>query len=157
MAEVRAYILSVTAAGLLCGMANAMAGKFGPVATVLRLITGIVMACVIVQPFGILLTGNLENYIRDLDIQTTAAVQAGTDLAQNALCDRIKSETQAYILDMAAELNADISVEVVLNEDRIPVPVAVILEGDLSPSARQAISAQIRDILGIGEEAQQWR
>ncbi len=156
MEELGRYIMGVTAAALLCSLGVSLAGSRGPVAGVLRLLTGVIMACVIIEPLGELVTGNLETYFYDLGDGASSLAAEGTQTAADALSLRIKDRTEAYILDMAAELDADLEVEVILSREELPVPVAVILTGQVSPYARQVLSGRLEQELGLKGESQQW-
>lgn len=156
MEEIRTYILSVTAAALLCAIAGAVLGNKGTIAGILKLISGVVMACVVIQPLGEKITLNMKDYIHMLEVQASYAAQTGLDASKEELEERITQQTRTYILDKAAELDVELCVEVLLDDSNIPVPVGVILYGDASPYAKNTLQDMIRDELGIPMEAQVW-
>lgn len=78
----------------------------------------------------------------------------GENLARDSMADIIKEETEAYILDKAADLHANLHVEVTVGEDSLPM--AVTLSGEASPYARRQIQAIIANDLGISKENQKW-
>ena len=123
---------------------------------VLKMVTGLVMAAVILGPLGKHWDLDLNRRFQELDQQVSAAVAKGEELSQNALRQRIKQETEAYILDKAARLGLTLEVRVDLSDDDLPVPVGVTLRGAVSPAARAELEAMIRQDLGIGKEGQVW-
>ena len=78
----------------------------------------------------------------------------GENLARDSMADIIKEETEAYILDKAADLHANLRVEVAVGEDNLPA--AVTISGEASPYARRQIQAMIANDLGISKENQKW-
>jgi hypothetical protein len=72
------------------------------------------------------------------------------------MAERIIQQTQAYILDKARSLDAELTVEVFLGDGTIPVPIGVRLEGNISPYARKLLSQMLQDDLGIPAEEQIW-
>lgn len=157
MEEVRAYILSVTAAAILCAIVSTLAGKGGSLGSLMKLMTGVVLSMVIISPLAKISVGNLDRYLDDLNLSATSAVEAGTVATQEAISNRIKAGVEAYILDKAAQLSLDVTVEVTLTEDGTMVPAAVVLEGAVSPYAKSRMETILKDDLGIPVEAQTWR
>ena len=86
------------------------------------------------------------------DAEDAAAM--GENLARDSMADIIKEETEAYILDKAADLHANLRVEVAVGEDNLPA--AVTISGEASPYARRQIQAMIANDLGISKENQKW-
>ena len=97
---------------------------------------------------------NLPDFsLRCMDDAEDAAAM-GENLARDSMADIIKEETEAYILDKAADLHANLHVEVTVGEDNLPV--AVTISGEASPYARRQIQAIIANDLGIAKENQKW-
>ena len=59
-------------------------------------------------------------------------------------------------LDEAKALDCDLSVEVILSDDDIPVPKQVRLAGEISPYARQTLTNFMVQQLGIEREEMIW-
>lgn len=156
MDSIRAYLLSVIAAALICGIINRLLDGKGANGTVTKLITGLFMAFTLISPVLDLrfdaVTDFTAAYTRDAD----AAVAAGESMTKEALHGIIKSRTEAYILDKAAALNAALTVEVTLSDDDIPTPVAARLTGSIAPYAKTRLQSILEDDLGIDKEHQTW-
>lgn len=91
--------------------------------------------------------------LRYMDDAEDAAAM-GENLARDSMADIIKEETEAYILDKAADLHANLRVEVAVGEDNLPAAVTIF--GEASPYARRQIQAMIANDLGISKENQKW-
>ena len=156
MEALRSYILSVSAAAIFCGMVTALAGKSGTASSVLKLMTGVVMAVVIIRPITEVSAVNLGRYLDVLNADAAAAVEAGTAYAKSETSLRIKQQLEAYILDKAGDLSLDISADVALDEQAM-VPAAVVIRGEASPYARSVLETLLREELGIPEEGITWK
>lgn len=156
MQAIRQYIISVTVAALICAVLIGLLGKKGTAAAVGKLLAGVFLSIAVISPLTDFRISDLTGYVDALSTDADDAVQTGTKAAQQALAEGIKSRSEAYILDKAAELNVQVTVEVRLTEDDPPVPCAVRIQGDVSPSAKAGLSRLIADDLGIAKEAQEW-
>lgn len=83
----------------------------------------------------------------------TAAIQ-GENMARKAAADIIKAESEAYILDKAAAMNASVTVQIILDSDSIPVQAT--LSGRVSPYVRRTLASVLESDLGITKENQLW-
>lgn len=156
MDEIRAYLLRITAAALLCGILTKILGKKGMLTTTVKLITGVFMALTVVGPLVSIRLDTLDEFTEGISYDASAAVAEGEISAMETMSEIIKQQTQAYILDKAETLGAQLSVEVILSEDTPPVPCAVRITGKISPYGKSVLSAYINDDLGIGVEDQIW-
>lgn len=155
MESLRQYVISVTGTALVCGIVTGMVKK-NTAGELIRMLCGLVLAVAVLYP----LAGfRMENAALDLfpslgEGESMAA--QGKKITRDAVGDIIKSETEAYILDKAAALGVELTAEVLLGEDEIPVPVGVILSGAASPYARSQLTNVIEKDLGIPKEKQVW-
>ena len=154
--DIRSYLLSLLAAAMICAIVNRLIGDKGVSAVLTKLITGLFLAFMLVRPVVDLdLTGLADITIR-YETNALRAVEEGENRTRNALTQFITQQTQAYILDKAQALDADLKVEVTLSDDDIPVPVKVRLSGKASPYAKGRLQAIISEDLGIVKENQVW-
>lgn len=156
MEDLRTYILSVTAASILCAVLTALAGKRGSTASLMKLMSAVVMAAVIISPVANFTSVNLNRYLDDLNDLAAEAVANGTEATRESIRKRIIEASEAYILDKAAlyELNIDVTVE--LDEEQL-VPAFAEIRGTVSPAARRTLEAMLEQDLGIPPEAQRWK
>lgn len=154
--DIRAYVLAVTAAAIFCGLVNILMGEKGSAAAIVKLLSGIVLTSVVIQPLGELVISDLDFFLQNVEADAYEAVSAGSDTARDALAERIRDRTEAYILDKAAELDLALTIEVILSQGDLPVPSGVILTGPASPYAKNTMQTWISDELGIPREEQTW-
>ena len=65
-------------------------------------------------------------------------------------------KAEAYILEIAGQLSASVTVEVSVGGDSIPVPQSVRLDGAVTPYAKSRLQTIISEELGISKENQIW-
>ncbi len=150
------YLLGVCAAAMVCAAVTALVGKKGTVGPVVKLMTGCFMLLTLLTPLGGIRLGSLEDLISDVSADADAMAAAGENSARQELVLRITERTQAYILDKAAALGADVRVQITVSDDDIPVPSGVTVSGSISPYAKKRLEAVLTTDLGISEEAVKW-
>ena len=132
MENIARYILSVTAAALLLGILQTIAGKKGTQAD------------------------EILDLPWDFTLQGSTIAEQGQSYSRNQLRRIIKDRTEAYILDKALTLQAHLQVEVMLSQDEVPVPTSVRLQGSVSPYARNVLQQWLQDDMAIPKEHQIW-
>ena len=157
MEAAKSYILSVIASAIFVTAIMALIGKSSSFYKILRLMCGLFMTLVLVLPLVrskiVIPSYYLEDVYKEAD-WITANAQAEV---QQQICNVIKEQTEAYILEKASALNADITVSVKLALDtQYPTPESVHIKGNISPYARRLLSQTIQDDLGIASEDQVW-
>lgn len=156
MAQLGAYILSVTAGAMFCSILTTLIGKDTAIGSVIRLLTGLVMALIVIRPvLGIELSG-LERYWNSFHSDAERFVAQGEEYTQNAMADQVKHAAQEKILQYASESGLDVQVSVTVEEGSVPVPSLVSVSGDAAPYARQTLTKWIAENFGIGEEDVIW-
>lgn len=147
-----AYIVSITAAalisGLLCGILEKGFGK-----ELVKLLCGLFLTFAAIRPFLDISFPDISDWLRIYTEEAAYNAGIGEEMAVEAVCDIIKQETEAYILDRAADLNAAVSVDVTVEGN---IPVAVTLEGSISPYAKAQLEGMLEEDLGITKENQLW-
>lgn len=156
MASIKAYILSVTAAALLCTICTRLLSGQSTASAMGKMLTGLFLLFCLISPLRDLRIGNFFDYTDDLKMQAAQAQQYGETASRNAMRSSIISQVEAYILNKAAALHAEINIEVTLSEDAIPVPVQVMIRGDVSPYAKIQLQRMIESDLGVAKENQIW-
>lgn len=148
--------MGVVAAALLCGIANGLVPGHGASKQSLKLLAGMLMALAVVRPWVQISMDDLFGWTGDITQQAEAVASQGADLGAQAYYDGIKQRLEAYILDEAEALGAQIEVDVELSEDEILQPVRAVICGALSPSARNRLETLLTKELGISREEIQW-
>ena len=156
MEDIREYLLSVTAAAVLCGIVSAVAGEKGSQAGIVKLLCGLFLSITVIRPFAQLQIADFSNFASDILQAGQSATQDGEDYSLQALRRTIQEETEAYIMDKAAVYSADIHPQVTLSDTDPPVPESCVLTGRVSPYVRQQLMKILETDLGIPEENQTW-
>lgn len=157
MASIKAYIFSVTAAALLCTICTRLLSGQSTAASLGKMLTGMFLLFCLISPLRDLRVGNVLALTEDWKAKADQAKLQGETSSKNALCNSIISQTEAYILNKAASLHAEIDVEVMLSEEAIPIPVQVSITGEISPYAKTLLQRMIENDLGIPKEKQIWQ
>ena len=155
MEGLRQYIISVVTAAIICGIITGLAPK-GTVREMVKMLCGLFLALTVIRPIARIDDFDLSDFGLSYGLDAKAAAVMGEDFSREAMADIIKAETEAYILDKAAELNVTMEADVTLSQEDIPVPVAVHLSGDISPYAKQQMERFLTEDLGIAKENQLW-
>lgn len=156
MDGIRQYILSVAAAAILCGIIRDLQPEKGTTASLIKLVSGIFLSFVVITPVKDMQIMELSEYIAAFSAEGDLLASQGEDMSADAMASIIKDRTEAYILDKAGSLAADLTVNVELTDDPVPVPVSVQLSGSVSPYARSLLETMIETELGIAKEDQSW-
>ena len=149
----RAYLLSVTAAAMILALLRTLAGA-GTMGTLTRLLGGLFLAVTVISPLVHLEIPDPTAWLESYTDEGNAAAADGEAMAKEYSAAIISAELEAYILDKAARLGAEVTAEVSLDADGMPRSVTV--RGEISPAAREELSRYISQTLGLGEEAQRW-
>ena len=153
---IRQYVISLTSASVICAMITALFPGKGASAKLVKLISGVLLCLIALQPFSRLDIGEYLNRWK-FDLQAgEEASSDGENLAREARSKLIKERCEAYILDKANELGLQITVEIELNDDAIPKPRLSIIRGNVSPYAKVQLQQILSNDLGIAKENQIW-
>lgn len=149
-------MISVIAASLILSILTSVTDEKSSEGKLLRLLGGLYLTIVVIHPVVGFDFGNLQAFFDELTPDTQAASEYGQELAQEQFSDIIKSKAEAYILDKAGLYPADVTVEVMISEEEIPVPESVIIRGVFSEDAKYDLQNMIESDLDIPKEHQTW-
>lgn len=155
MNGIQNWVLSVVAAGLICGIAGSMASGSAASAGVIKLTSGIFLILAVLGPVLRMDFTSLQVIPESVLQEAEAVAASGREQAENAVSAVIKTQTEAYILDKAASLGLSLQVRTELSEDGM-LPEHVYLEGQAAPAVRQRLQRIITEDLGIPKEKQSW-
>ena len=157
MQGIREYLLSITSAAIICAVAKHIIGEKGRSSKIIYVVTGLFMAITLISPILNFRMENIERYFEDFYLDANDVTAAGSQMANDALEDIIKQQTEAYILDEAVRLGAEMEVEVKLSDSSPPQPYRVVIEGSVSPYQKQSMMRYIVQNIGIPQEQQIWK
>lgn len=156
MVALREYVLSVSAAAVLCGIICGLCGEKSLSGPVVRLICGLILTLAVLRPVIHIRLEDLMYNWDSLRNDSVLKAQEGVDYANQAMGQLIKEKTAAYILDKAGQYDAAIEVEVQVTDDTIPIPDQVTVTGHISPYVKEQLQDYIESDLGIPRENQRW-
>lgn len=146
----QSYVLSVILGALCCSMICRISGS----TKLVRLVSGIVLGIVVLQPLG-LFRGIRLAESDSLDFAPGEAyVEDGERLARQAQALHIQTACEAYILEKAQSLGQQLEVRILLEEDMIPTKA--IIRGEVSGKGRTQLEQILENDLGLTKENQRW-
>lgn len=154
MAALGEYIVSVAVTALLTGIINGIL-KGIPGEKTAKFICNLVLLLSVLRPVIQLNTFKIPDaafYFPD----GSSLVSDGIGSTQNAMWNIIKQRSEAYILDKAASMGLEVTVQVGLSGDDPPVPVCVEISGTVSPYMKLQLEEMIQEDLNISKENQLW-
>ena len=157
MSVLKAYMLSVVAAAILCAVAQGLLSKKTAIGRIVYLLSGILLAVTVIAPLGNITFHGVSDYWEKISDDAQKYVSEGTAMAENQKLDIIKTQTEAYILDKANRMGLQIAVEVELDDYKGNIPCGVVVSGTVSPYAKEQLGSYMEDTLGIAKENQEWK
>ncbi len=156
MSEARKYLLTLVGAALLISLVQAFPQKKA-LQRVLSLCGGLFLMLTLLKPVLSFKFGDLGELLQQFEMDP-ALIEETLEKGQNESARLITEQTQEYILDKAAELGAELSVEVTLKQlsENYRYPYQVTLRGRWTAEQTQALRLYIAQTLGIPEERQIW-
>lgn len=156
MDEIRQYLISVTATAIFCGVITGLAGKKGGASAVIRLLSGLFLAYTVIAPWTRIKISDISHYTSDIAASAQRYVQSGTDYANLQTAAIIKERSEAYILDKAVSMGANIQVDITLTDTVPSVPESAVITGAVSPYAKERLQVCFFSDLGIPKENLIW-
>lgn len=150
------YLLSVTTAAILCGLAKSVTHEKRAYGTMVRLVAGVLLAVTVIAPITQLHLGDLPTLTDDLTVSASRSTQSGEQLASEELTQIIKHQLSAYVLEKASMFGVELDTEFLLPDDGSFQPIGVVVRGAVPPYVRQRLTQIIAEDLGIAKEDQQW-
>lgn len=154
---IKEYLLRIISASIICSIVNVIFQKSNTTGSTIKLLSRIFLIIALLSPLLHLDFSHILDPGSDFYVEAEALIKDGESLSNTALRNSIKEESEAYILNKASDMNADLTVEVTVSEDYPPAPISVVLEGRISPNAKTKLSQLIFDDLGISKENQKWK
>lgn len=152
----RDYLLGILAAAAILGIITAMTGPKSTAGGLVKLIGGLYLMFVVIQPLARFDFDALSDYARQELIDGTQEAAIGQKRAQEAMARIIKQECESYIMDKASEFSVKVRADVSVSGDDIPVPVSVTLSGMVTSYEKAQMERIIEKELNIPKEKQIW-
>ena len=154
METLRTYLLGIVAAAMAVTAASALLRE-GSLRRAVRLAGSVVLILVVLGP---LLRESLDAfgaYLAEIEMEEDA-LRSGIEVENTDILTRIICrKTEAYILDKAAALGAEVTVTVTVEQGgHYPYPYTATVEGKLTDAQRNALSEDLELSLAIPKERQ---
>lgn len=156
MEHLSEYILSITAAALLCAIAQRIIGRNTLIGSMIKMICGVFLTVSVLSPIVKMKLDDLEFYYQDFKLSADEISGSGITMANNTMEDIILDKTEAYILDEAMKIGLTVQVKIQLSDSIPPVPVGIDIHGDASPYRKSQLCRIITENLEIAGENIQW-
>ena len=156
MENIKEYLLSITAAAIICSVVNSLPIGNGPTKRILKVITGLFMSVTLISPIMQFDFTAIPDYFTDVSLTAEQLTAEGQEYSTDAMSHIIKQKMESYILDEANRVGADMDVEVKVTESYPPEPYQVIVRGSISPYNKKSLMEYIAKNLGIPQESQIW-
>lgn len=112
----------------------------------------VVIACGIRQLDYSAVTDQIHSSWEEADFYS----MEGKHQADAVLHQRIKDSCEAYVLNIAGQMNAAIKVDITLSDQEIPVPEKIVVYGEVSSDIKTRLSEILTQDLGINRGDQIW-
>lgn len=154
MDELKAGLLAVIGAGLLTSILLELL-KDGAVKQTVRLVIGLVITLLVLAPLADLDLNAFGQYMTQIQMEREM-METGIPVENEKILSQIIQEkTEAYILDKAGELGAEVMVSVVVEAgDTYPYPYEAVITGTLTKAQQESLAAYLEQSLAIPEERQ---
>ena len=157
MDSIKQYLLSVMIVIIIIVIAKGMIGKKSPYKSVVSMLCGLVMLLTILKPLKVTNWYSYSDFFDEVNLDAEYASAFGQQQAQTEMERIISEQTKSYIFDKAAAMGAQLDITVEIETvNNIPVPVAIKLEGSISPYAKTSMKEIIKNDIGIPEDRQEW-
>ena len=154
--KVGQYLLSIITAAIICGLVNSLLEKNKTMASISKLLTGLVLLLTILRPMININVTNIFAFSKSMYSQSQEMIENAKSTSTKQERDLIKSRTEQYIIESAKAFGANISVSVELDSSEYNIPRAVAISGMVSPFVKTQLTHKIEEDLGIPREAQTW-
>ena len=156
MEKIGQYLLSLICASILCGIVSGLLGKSGTQAAVGKLLCGVFLTIALIKPWASVQLEAFGDYLNAFSADAQMIIDNTVSETDKQRMRIIKTQLETYILDKAASLEVDITVDVELQNIQPHIPCAVTIYGAVSPSAKSLLQQLMEEDLGISREDQQW-
>jgi len=147
------YVRNITCTALILGALGSVCGTGGGVR---KMVFGLLLGFVVIAPLRTLELGDLVELPGAFYREGESVRDEAMDRTREDLRAVITGEVEAYILDEAASLGADIQVEGIELDPDTMIPVSVSISGQISAYDQNQLSGYINRELGVGKEGQRW-
>lgn len=152
MSPIKQYVLSI----IIASVVIAVIEHLSPKKKLIRFITGVFLSISLLAPLAGVRLLDYTEYILDIDADAKEAVGIGETYMEEQLRKIIKEKIEAYILEKALQLDAQVQVNVTCSSINNFAPECIEITGNISPYARKRLQDILKNDFCIPEEKQIW-
>ena len=157
MPVLREYLLSMTAAAIICAVSQHIIDNKSAAGKIIKTISGLFLALTVISPILEINFSDLDMDIQDIQNESQAIIADEVENSQSTLESIITEQTKAYILDEAKKIDLNVEIQLVLSDTNPPVPVEISISGEASPYKKKQLNNIISENLGINGEKIIWK
>ena len=156
MNGIGSYLISVLAAAMICALVNRFWEKKDSISMVIRLLAGVFLMIVVLQPILHFSISDIPMNIDYLSAEAADIIEEGQLYSKETVQNLVKTQTEEYILQEAEKRNMQITVELRFDDTDPLKPESVIITGTSTPYAKSYLAQFLVDNVGIAKENQLW-
>ena len=157
MPVLREYLLSMTAAAIICVVSQHIIDNKSAAGKIIKTISGLFLALTVISPILEINFSDLDMDIQDIQNESQAIIADEVENSQSTLESIITEQTKAYILDEAKKIDLNVEIQLVLSDTNPPAPVEISISGEASPYKKKQLTNIISENLGINGEKIIWK
>ena len=157
MPVLREYLLSMTAAAIICVVSQHIIDNKSAAGKIIKTISGLFLALTVISPILEINFSDLDMDIQDIQTESQAIIADEVENSQSTLESIITEQAKAYILDEAKKIDLNVEIQLVLSDTNPPVPVEISISGEASPYKKKQLNNIISENLGINGEKIIWK
>ena len=155
MGIVRPYVITIVGIAVLSAILEQFVTQ-SATKNIIRMLCGVLMTLTLLTPLtkrGVVQFSDILSAY-SLDAQEVSA--EGETYFNEELSRIIKVNSEAYILDKAKQMGAQLQVNISCSGEDPPKPCQIEISGNVSPYVRNQLQIVIEEELGITKENQIW-
>lgn len=157
MSAMGEYLFTIVAAALFVSVLQILVTKKTTVSTVIKLVSGIFLLYTVVSPLVAFRVNDTIEHITDIENDASLLIADACISRDDEIRSVIKQNAEAYVLDKALVLGANIQVELTVQNESPYLPEKITLTGAVSPLIKKQLTSVIEKDIGLPEELQIWK
>ena len=156
MGELQKYLYGIISAAVVCAAIVAIAPKNKATGKLITMLCGLFLLLNVLKPIKSIDLSSIGNFADILESDSAAFVTEGIESSTQTLREVIKNRCESYVMEKASQIGANISVDILLDEGDMPVPIEATIIGNISPYAKERLAILLTQDLNIPKERQKW-
>ena len=147
------YIISFVAVSICCGVILQLVSQTG-MKVLVQIVCGVILSVTLLTPVLKIRSEEFPVFTQQVPETVEAYLSQGKDMAERLKRQYIMDSCEAYILDKAQQLGAEISASISLGETFVPCFAEI--QGNMDPLIQKKLENILTEDMGITKENQLW-